>query len=154
MASRYSRLEDDLSCPLCAKILQHPVVLVCRHRFCKACLQNLWGGDQENCACPLCCIPSSMDQLVVNAMLEKTCEAFVLERKKDDPRACQEHGNTLTLFCLEELLPACDTCKSSQRHAGHRLYSLGEAAYDCKVSRYSFTQSASQLSTEITHDVA
>ncbi|XP_062387223.1 nuclear factor 7, brain isoform X1 [Sardina pilchardus] len=132
MASRYSRLEDDLSCPLCGEIFQQPVVLVCRHRFCKSCLEGAWDGDEENCACPLCCLPSSMDQLVVNAMLQRTCESFILERKKGDPRACQEHGSTLTLFCLEELLPACEVCKSVPRHAGHRLYSLGEAADDCK----------------------
>lgn len=149
MASRNSRLEDDLSCPICAQIFRQPVVLLCRHRFCKLCLEGFWDGSKDNCSCPLCCLPSSMDQLVVNTMLERTCEAYILERKKSDPMACQEHGSTLTLFCLEELLPACEVCKSSPRHIGHRLYSLGEAAYDCKVSRHNNVQFLNRPSTEM-----
>ncbi|KAL2101593.1 hypothetical protein ACEWY4_003354 [Coilia grayii] len=131
MASRYSKLEDDLSCPICAQILQLPVVLFCRHRFCKSCLEGFWNGN-EDFNCPLCYLPSSRDQLVINSMLQKTCDAYILERKKNDPLACQEHGRPLTLFCVQELLPACEVCQSAPCHKGHRLYPLGEAAYDCK----------------------
>lgn len=126
-----SNLADDLSCPICGNILQKPVVLFCRHRFCKLCLENLWNGG-GSCECPLCCQPSSLGELIVNTMLEKTCEGF-LERCKNNPLACKEHGETLTLFCLEDLEPTCCKCKSSANHQGHRLYPLNEASHDCKV---------------------
>ncbi|KAG1931375.1 tripartite motif-containing protein 35-like [Pimephales promelas] len=130
MATMQSYLADDLSCPICGNILQKPVVLFCRHRFCKLCLENQWNGG-GSCECPLCTQPSSMGELIVNTMLEKTCEGF-LERCKNNPLACKEHGETLTLFCLEDLEPICCKCQSSANHHGHRLYPLNEASHDCK----------------------
>ncbi|XP_016321136.1 zinc-binding protein A33-like [Sinocyclocheilus anshuiensis] len=132
MASKQSHLAEDLSCPICGNILQKPIVLFCRHCFCKLCLESLWNGG-GSCECPLCCQPSSMGELIVNTTLEKTCEGF-LERCKNDPLACKEHGETLTLFCLEDLEPTCSKCKSSANanHKGHRLYPLNEASHDCK----------------------
>ncbi|KAK2916713.1 hypothetical protein Q8A67_001087 [Cirrhinus molitorella] len=130
MATKQSHLAEDLSCPICGSILQKPVVLFCRHRFCKVCLESLWNGG-GSCECPLCCQPSSMGELIVNTTLEKTCEGF-LEHCKNDPLACKEHGETLSLFCLEDLEPTCSKCKSSANHKGHRLYPLHEASHDCK----------------------
>ncbi|XP_076866145.1 zinc-binding protein A33 [Brachyhypopomus gauderio] len=132
MATRHARLEDDLSCPICGQILQQPVVLFCRHRFCKLCLEGSWSGDGP-CECPLCCQPASVGELMVNSTLQKTCEGFLIERRKNDPFVCREHGETLTLFCLEDLRPTCVVCKSSAGHYGHRLYSLEDASQDCKA---------------------
>lgn len=143
MATKQSHLADDLSCPICGSILQKPVVLFCRHRFCKLCLENLWNGG-GSCECPLCCQPSSMGELIVNTMLEKTCEGF-LERCKNDPLACKEHGETLTLFCLEDLEPTCSKCKLSANHQGHRLYPLNEASHDCKVCLHTGSWSSASM---------
>lgn len=132
MATKQSHLEEDLSCPICGSIFEKPVVLFCRHRFCKRCLESLWNGAGA-CECPLCCQPSSMGELIVNTTLEKTCEGFLKERSKNDPMACREHGERLSLFCLEDLEPTCSKCKSLGNHKGHRLYSLDEASQDCKV---------------------
>lgn len=133
MTTRFSVLEDDLSCPICGKIFQEPVVLFCKHKFCKLCLESSWDGGGA-CECPLCCQPSSMGELIVNKMLKTTCEGYLKERRKSNPFACKEHGESLTLFCLEDLQPTCVECKESGSHKGHRLYSLEEASQDCKVS--------------------
>lgn len=149
MASRYCDLEDELSCPMCGYILREPVVLSCRHRFCKVCLEDSWGPNGEARDCPLCYRRSSLEQLLVSPVLERACQTFRAEKRQRDPLACGEHGERLTLFCLEELLPVCDICRSSPKHSTHNLYPLEDAAQDCKVSQAEDLPNASPPLTTI-----
>lgn len=48
------------------------------------------------------------------------------------PEHCEEHGESLSVFCLDDLEPVCKQC-AAVSHAGHRVYLLTEAADDCKV---------------------
>ncbi|KAM8771773.1 E3 ubiquitin-protein ligase TRIM7-like isoform 2-T2 [Acanthopagrus schlegelii] len=49
----------------------------------------------------------------------------------DSPERCEEHGESLSLFCLDDLEPLCKQC-AAVSHGGHRVYLLTEAATDCK----------------------
>ncbi|XP_068434800.1 zinc-binding protein A33 isoform X2 [Clinocottus analis] len=92
MATRRAHLEDDLSCPICGHILSQPVVLTCRHRFCKACLNDSWekqaGGDSHSC--PLCRRRSSMDQIVEELKSALLPLKEKLQLYKKSKMACEE----------------------------------------------------------------
>ncbi|CAL9693183.1 unnamed protein product [Knipowitschia caucasica] len=134
MATTCARQQGDLFCPVCGLILDQPVALTCKHRFCKVCLtrsfENQGAGDSHYC--PQCWHRSSMDQLVVSSALEKACEKLKDERRKSDPNACKEHGEKLSLFCVEDLQPICGICRKSATHTGHKVYPTEEGALDCK----------------------
>lgn len=58
----------------------------------------------------------------------------------DPPEQCEEHQESLSMFCLDDLEPLCKHC-AAVSHAGHRVYLLTEAATDCKVGvRYQALQ--------------
>ncbi|KAJ8371067.1 hypothetical protein SKAU_G00110950 [Synaphobranchus kaupii] len=68
MASGYSLLEEELSCPVCTEIFRDPVLLSCSHSFCKACLQQYWE-QKGSWECPVCRRKSSKDRPPLNLCL-------------------------------------------------------------------------------------
>uniref|UniRef100_A0A3B4YHZ4 RING-type domain-containing protein n=1 Tax=Seriola lalandi dorsalis TaxID=1841481 RepID=A0A3B4YHZ4_SERLL len=96
-----SRLEQDLCCPICHGIFNDPVILSCRHSFCKDCLQS-WWTDRVAHDCPICRKRSSMEFPLCNIKLR--------------------------LFCLDHQQPVCLVCRDSETHSDHRFRPIDEAA--------------------------
>ncbi|XP_035276331.1 zinc-binding protein A33-like [Anguilla anguilla] len=135
MASGYSLLEEELSCPVCSEIFRDPVVLSCSHSFCKACLQQYWE-QKGSWECPVCRRRSSRELPPLNLSLRNTCEAFLKERsqraKAGSEVLCSLHSEKLKLFCLVDQIPVCVICQTSRKHANHELLPVQEAAEDYK----------------------
>ncbi|XP_065806017.1 E3 ubiquitin-protein ligase TRIM39-like [Labrus bergylta] len=123
-----SKLEEDLSCPVCLNIFKDPVILSCSHSFCRECLQDSWK-EKENKECPVCKRRQSNDLLHPNFTLKNLCESFVQER---DQRAsedlCSLHSEKLKLFCLDHQEPVCLVCITSEKHSKHTFRPIDEAA--------------------------
>ncbi|XP_065805326.1 nuclear factor 7, brain-like [Labrus bergylta] len=123
-----SKLEEDLSCPVCLDIFKDPVILSCCHSFCRECLKDSWK-EKENKECPVCKRRQSKDFLPPNFTLKNLCESFVQER---DQRAsedlCSLHSEKLKLFCLDHQEPVCHICRDSEKHSDHRFRPIDEAA--------------------------
>lgn len=131
-----SRLELDFNCPVCLEIFKNPVVLLCSHSFCKACLQN-WWAEKVIKECPVCKRRSSRSDPPCNLVLKNLCEAFSqdlsLREASEQPEAlCPQHMEKLKLFCLDHQQPVCLVCRDSRAHYNHRFRPVDEAAPDYK----------------------
>ncbi|XP_031436771.1 E3 ubiquitin-protein ligase TRIM35-like [Clupea harengus] len=122
-----SKLEEDLSCPVCTDIFKDPVVLSCSHSFCKVCLQQYWGtkGSRE---CPVC-RRSSKDEPPTNRALKNLCETFLQERGQRGA-LCSLHGDELKLFCHDDQQLLCYSCRDSKLHRNHQFSPIAKAAVD------------------------
>ena len=136
MASRLTPHEEELTCPVCRDIFEHPVVLSCSHSFCKNCLQEWWTA-RPKLHCPVCKIRSSSDHPPANVVLRNLCENLLEERlwsaslgSSED--LCAAHGEKLRLFCLNDEQPVCLSCRDSEERAGHKFLPVDEASGRCK----------------------
>ncbi|XP_074535632.1 E3 ubiquitin-protein ligase TRIM39-like [Halichoeres trimaculatus] len=123
-----SRLEEDLSCPVCHEVYKDPVILSCCHSFCKDCLQN-WWREKEDRECPVCKRRHSRELLPLNFTLKNLCESFLQERgQRPSEDLCSLHSEKLKLFCLDHQEPVCVVCRDSEKHSEHRFRPIDEAA--------------------------
>ncbi|KAM9414784.1 E3 ubiquitin-protein ligase TRIM35-like [Salvelinus alpinus] len=133
MASIVSLPEGNLSCSVCRDIFRDPVILSCRHSFCKVCLLELWK-HKEVLECPLCRRRSSLE-LPFNLNLKRQCEAVLQERSREDTTEvsevlCNLHNEKL--FCLEDQQLLCLKCKALKKNTNDGLCQIDKAAKNYK----------------------
>ncbi|XP_063042051.1 zinc-binding protein A33-like [Engraulis encrasicolus] len=130
-----SKLEEDLTCPLCCDIYKDPVILTCAHSVCKACLQQFWEG-KGSIECPYCRRKCSKNVDVPNMALRNLCEAYLHERSQRASAGsevlCSLHSEKLKLFCLEDQEAMCVVCRDSKKHKNHNFSPIDEAALEYK----------------------
>ncbi|XP_074535613.1 nuclear factor 7, brain-like [Halichoeres trimaculatus] len=129
-----SRLEGDLSCPVCHEVFKDPVILSCCHSFCKDCLQS-WWRERPMQECPVCRKQYLRDSPPPNFALKNLCESFLQERgQRPSEDLCSLHSEKLKLFCLDHQEPVCVICRDSEKHSEHRFRPIDEAAGNHKMN--------------------
>ncbi|XP_062391301.1 zinc-binding protein A33-like [Sardina pilchardus] len=125
-----SKLQEEISCPVCTEIYKDPVLLTCSHSFCKVCLQRFWETKPSR-ECPVCRRRSSKRQPPTNLALKNLCEVYVQERSQRGA-LCGLHGDPLRLFCHDDQQLVCYSCRDSKLHRSHQFSPVDEAAADRK----------------------
>uniref|UniRef100_A0A8C6SWU5 Uncharacterized protein n=1 Tax=Neogobius melanostomus TaxID=47308 RepID=A0A8C6SWU5_9GOBI len=129
-----SRLEQDLTCPICRDLFRDPVVLSCSHSFCKVCLEN-WWKDKPLKTCPVCKSNIYMDP-PLNLALRNLVETFTEERRQTSPSPaqpeCSLHSKKLRLFCEDHQDLICMICRDSRTHKDHSFRPIEEAAQELR----------------------
>ncbi|KAI4879995.1 hypothetical protein NFI96_029174 [Prochilodus magdalenae] len=127
--------EKALSCRLCCDIYVEPVLLSCRHSFCKDCWEE-YRQTKKTLKCPVCRKQSAKGLPPPNLQLKMLCDNFHRERNTSAARAetlCSLHKEELKLFCLEDKEPVCVVCRESEVHSKHSFRPLDEAALEHRV---------------------
>ncbi|KAK7938417.1 hypothetical protein WMY93_001743 [Mugilogobius chulae] len=106
-----SRLEEDLTCPICHDLFREPVVLSCSHSFCKKLLtrSSLKPGPEE----PGADVRRAEDQAAAEPL-------------------CRLHSEKLRIFCLDHQQPICLVCRDSRTHKDHRFSPIEEVTSDLR----------------------
>ncbi|XP_073702737.1 zinc-binding protein A33-like [Garra rufa] len=128
MSSLSQISEEDLLCPVCYDIFTDPVILLCSHSICRACLEQFWSsrGFQE---CPVCRKRFTGCQTPVNLALRNMCESFLQRSLSQSSEVfCDVHGEKLKLFCLDDKYPVCLVCRDSEKHLNHTFRPADEVA--------------------------
>ncbi len=134
MADRaLSKLEEEITCPVCLLYYSEPKVLQCLHVYCKRCLEKLFPADPltathpPDVTCPLCRQTSTLTAdgvsglksafhiqhlIEIKDILGGAVSATTIEEKGGvSILTCMEHnGQEMTLYCTTCEVPICSHC--------------------------------------------
>lgn len=141
--------EEESECPGCQSM--GVLTLPCGHKLCHSCIQ----ASQEELGQTGCtiCYGSQLMDTVLRSLLETLFHGQPRRRgvipgageegilagdygaKAEagvEEETCAQHGEMLSLFCLEEEQLICQQCEADE-HEEHQSCPVQEAVQDCKV---------------------
>lgn len=138
MAQECSFSMEDLLCSVCCEVFDTPVILSCKHSFCKTCIQTHWDrmGTRQ---CPLCRRTERSTRPPINMALKLASDVF---RKNPEQfmakpvERCSIHNEQLKLFCRKDAELICIACTSSRSHKNHEYCPIADAASDIMVRKH------------------
>ncbi|XP_052599782.1 E3 ubiquitin-protein ligase TRIM31-like [Peromyscus californicus insignis] len=148
-----SKLQEDVTCPICMEILQDPVTIDCGHNFCLQCINQV-AKTAEKLLCPLCKLSVSKDTFRPNKLLASLAEKIQamdpaeIQPEGDEPR-CRIHKEKLHYFCEKDMEFLCVVCRDTKDHKSHDITLIDEAAQNYKAQIESQVQDLGQKDKEI-----
>ncbi|XP_078497923.1 E3 ubiquitin-protein ligase TRIM11-like [Lissotriton helveticus] len=136
-AAQLGNLQEEATCSICLEYFTDPVMIDCGHNFCRSCITQSWEGRDENPPCSQCREISSGKNLRPNRqlgnMVEIAKQLHLPPVKPPEENLCEEHNQTLLLFCAEDQRMICWVCRESKEHKTHSASPVEEAAEEHKV---------------------
>ncbi|KAM9305232.1 nuclear factor 7, brain-like [Gastrophryne carolinensis] len=129
---------EELTCMLCSKLFEDPVMVECGHNFCRGCMDKAWVG-QDSFTCPDCkevltekrCTTNrALANLVKKAAGNVTVAAPSKPAEKGKasiPENCPDHDEKLKLYCKDDGILSCIICRDSLKHANHNFLPILDA---------------------------
>ncbi|XP_029436510.1 E3 ubiquitin-protein ligase TRIM39-like [Rhinatrema bivittatum] len=130
-------LQEEATCSLCLDYFSDPVSIECGHNFCRPCISKCWEGLQADFPCPQCRERSGERSFRPNRQLASVTEIakqlFQTAPREPARSLCEDHKETLKLFCEEDERPICVVCSLSRDHKAHDVIPIEEAVQEYKV---------------------
>uniref|UniRef100_A0A2K5DE36 Tripartite motif-containing protein 5 n=1 Tax=Aotus nancymaae TaxID=37293 RepID=A0A2K5DE36_AOTNA len=133
-------LQEEVTCPICLKLLTEPLNLGCGHSLCQACItvnnkEAVTSPGGKN-SCPVCGISYSFENLQANqhlvSIVERLGEVTLSQDNGKKRDLCDRHGEKLLLFCKEDRKVICWLCERSLEHRGHHTFLMEEVVKECQ----------------------
>ncbi|XP_069490931.1 E3 ubiquitin-protein ligase TRIM39-like isoform X2 [Ambystoma mexicanum] len=133
MAMANESLEGEVTCSICLEFFTNPVTIECGHSYCLACISEYMKWEELVLLCPECRQSFQRRNLNPNKRLANIAE--VLKQSKVSPRPeslCDEHKQSLQLFCKTDGAAVCAVCCTSTHHNLHDVVPIQEAVQTYK----------------------
>lgn len=133
-----SKLQEEVICPICMDILQHPATIDCGHNFCLSCITQSGEAEDSVLKCPLCNKIVRRDTITPNWLLVNLVEKIQsMEPSEMQPETeelrCLRHGEKCHYFCEVDGKFLCMVCCGSKDHKTHNTTLIEEAAQSYQV---------------------
>ncbi|XP_063052190.1 E3 ubiquitin-protein ligase TRIM35-like [Engraulis encrasicolus] len=134
-------LQNFLVCQICQETFRNPVSLACNHSFCKTCLFNSWGKDEDR-MCPVCetALEEDEEEPEINLTLQRITDEFLGNVQQDGespPQTVQvicnqQHKLKPTWYCKDDDRVICESCESIHNHSGHNTILIEDMVRNIK----------------------
>ena len=131
-------LEEQVKCPICLEIYNHPKSLKCQHAFCRDCIKGLpveVKGGKRVIRCPSCrrsttypkggsdALPPSFHINTLMELYQSTGEPAP-SGESDASTKCSQHDRLLEMYCEKCTALVCAKCiVTDHRHHDYHLLS-------------------------------
>uniref|UniRef100_A0A8C5FY13 Zinc-binding protein A33-like n=1 Tax=Gouania willdenowi TaxID=441366 RepID=A0A8C5FY13_GOUWI len=133
--------EEDLICSLCSGIFSLPVILKCKHSFCRACLVDFWECAISR-VCPMCGLEVPSGKPLINLELKLAVEALQAQRNEE---VCPQHNEKMQIFCHNDEELICAVCRVNKQHKVHECSPVEEAAQNKRVGLFIYSVNTSNV---------
>ncbi|XP_016057019.1 PREDICTED: tripartite motif-containing protein 52-like [Miniopterus natalensis] len=136
-------LQEEAVCAICLDYFTDPVSIGCGHNFCRGCVTQLWGKEEEDGDedCPQCRRSFTSRSFRPNLQLanmvqiiRQMCPCPYPGTPGNDTGVCSKHQEALKLFCEVDKEAICVVCRESRSHKQHSVVPLEEVVQEYKSS--------------------